>query len=204
VGLGCFNPVASDDVHFCKDSLALIQKNRAVNHALTSVEAFLFSSLLLSSPKILLNVESGDWGRIENRKCGCKLEELGLTEHLYDIRGFDKLTGEGMTFIGTDLVRIIEEVLPARFGGSPTDFQIVEEEDEQGHTCMSILVHPRLGAIDKAELTNLVLNELSKGKDAQRMMAQVWAYSAIIRIKRIPPFVTAAGKLLPLHIHKHK
>jgi hypothetical protein len=204
VGLGCLHPVAPDDVHFCKDSLALIQQNRTVTHASTSVEAFLFSSLLPSAPKILLNVESGDWGRVENRKCGCKLEELGLTEHISNIRGFDKLTGEGMTFIGTDMVRIIEEVLPARFGGSPTDFQMVEEEDEKGHTRMSILVHPRLGVINEAELIGLIINELSKGKDTQRMMAQVWAQSAIFRVKRLPPSITAAGKLMPLHINKHK
>jgi hypothetical protein len=37
-----------------------------------------------------------------------------------------------MNFLGTDLLRLIDEVLPARFGGAPTDYQFVEREDERG------------------------------------------------------------------------
>ncbi|HEX7475152.1 MAG TPA: hypothetical protein VF318_04230 [Dehalococcoidales bacterium] len=204
VGLGCFSPAFSDDVHLCKDSFALIQQRREVPHAATSVEAFLFSTLLPSAPKILLNVESGDWGVLETRSCGCRFDELGFTDHIHSIRGFDKLTGEGMTFIGTDLVRIIEAVLPAKFGGASTDYQMVEEEDEQGHTRMSPAVSPRLGPIDEAELVKTVLTELSKGKDTQRMMADIWSRAHTLRIKRVEPFATGRGKLMPLHIGRRR
>ncbi len=204
VGLGCFNPVAADDVHLLKDSLALIQHQREVSYAGVSVDAFLFTSLLPSAPKVLLNVESGDWGVIETRSCGCKLEELGFTDHIHNIRSFDKLTGEGMTVVGTDLVRIIEEVLPAKFGGASTDYQMVEEEDEQGHTKMSLLVSPEVGEIDEAELTQTLLAELGKGKDLQRMMAYFWSQAGTLRVKRMRPVTTARGKLLPLHILGHK
>ena len=108
-------------------------------HAGVSVDAFLFTSFSPATPKILLNVESGDYGVIETRSCGCKFEELGFTDHIHNIRGFDKLSSAGMTFVGTDLVRIIEEVLPAKFGGASTDYQMVEEEDKKGHTRMSIV-----------------------------------------------------------------
>ena len=38
-----------------------------------------------------------------------------------------------MTFLDSDVIRVLEEVLPARFGGGPTDFQLVEQEDDDGH-----------------------------------------------------------------------
>jgi hypothetical protein len=202
VGAGCGDPSVSDDHHLFKDSLAVIQHLREIPHAAASVEAFLFSSLLTSAPKILLNVESGDWGVIESRKCGCRFEKLGLTEHIHHIRGFDKLTGSGMTFIGTDLLRIMEEVLPSRFGGASTDYQMLEEEDERGHTCMSILVSPSLGKIDETALVQCVLLELSRGNDSQRMMANIWSQAQLLLVKRLQPYTTRSGKLLPLHIKK--
>jgi len=202
VGHGCLNPVAPDEVHLYRESLALIQHQREVPHAAVSVDAFLFTSLLPSAPKILLNVENGDWGIIENRSCGCKYEQLGLTDHIYNIRGFDKLTSEGMTFVGTDFLRILEEVLPARFGGSSTDYQLVEEEDESGQTRMSLVVSPEVGAIDEAELVETVLSELGQGRDIKRLMGQMLSQAGTFRVKRMHPLVTARGKLLPLHINK--
>jgi len=204
VGLGCLNPSAPDDVHFLEDSLALIQHDRQVPHADVSVHALLFTTLLPSAPKILLNVESGDYGVVERRSCGCGMEELGFTQHISHIRGFDRLTGEGMTFVGTDFVRIIEEVLPARFGGGTTDYQMVEEEDAQGQTRMSVLVSPELGEVDEEQLVRTILAELAKENDSQRMMARVWADAGTLRVRRERPLTTARGKLLPLHIAKSR
>jgi len=107
-----------------------------------------------------------------------------------------------MTFIGTDLLRIIDETLPARFGGSSTDYQMVEEEDSGGHTSMTILVCPDVGSIDETELIQTVLAEIGKGQDSNKLMAQFWAESNTLRVKRIRPLATARGKILPLHIQK--
>jgi hypothetical protein len=204
IGAGCRNPVTPGEVHLFQDSFALVQHSREVPHAAISIDAFLFSTLLPSAPKILLNVESGDWGTADSRSCGCAFEKLGLTCHLHNIRGFDKLTGEGMTFIGTDLMRIIEEVLPEKFGGSSGDYQMIEDEDERGLTRMSIIASPELGEIDESSLTAVIINELKKGSDTQRMMAEVWSESGTLQVKRIQPFTTAAGKLIPLHVNKRK
>jgi hypothetical protein len=201
LGAGCRNPAMPDDVHFFKDAFSLIQHPRVVPHAAATVDAFLISTLLSSAPKILVNVESGDWGVMSDRKCGCKFEEWGLTDHLYNIRGFDKLTGEGMTFVGTDLLRLIEEVLPQRFGGGSTDYQIIEEEDVNGQTHMSILVSPHVGSIAEKDVISTVLAELGRGKDTNRMMADVWAQAGTLRIKRQQPIANNRGKLLPLHIN---
>lgn len=58
------------------------------------------------------------------------LEAYGFTEHLREIRSFHKLSGEGMTLVGSEMITILEEVLP-RFRGSPLDHQLLEEEDER-------------------------------------------------------------------------
>ncbi len=204
VGYSCLNPVAVDEIHHFMDARAMIQHKRQAPFSDVGVDAFLFTSLLPTAGKILLNTENGDYGVIEKRDCGCRLGELGLTDHIHHIRGFDKLSGEGMTFIGTDLLRIIEEVLPAKFGGDSIDYQMVEEEDDRGHTRMSVLVSPEVGSIDEDELIQTILAELSKGRDTQRMMAEMWSQAKTLRVKRMRPHITAAGKLLPLHIHKEK
>lgn len=203
VGFSCAGQKAApDDIHIFKDFHAVIQRRRETPFNGASVDAFLFTSLLSKAPKVLLNVENGDYGVFETRQCGCKVGEFGLTDHIYNIRSFDKLTGEGMSFVGTDLIRIIEELLPARFGGVSIDYQMLQEEDENGHSRLSVLVSPELGEIDEAELIRIVFTELGKGGDTKRMMAEIWSQGDTLKVKRVRPFVTAAGKLLPLHISK--
>ena len=73
----------------------------------------------------------------------CPLERYGYTEHISRIRSYSKLTGEGVTLVGSEMLRILEEVLPSRFGGSPLDYQLLEEEDEQGFTRLHLLVSPK-------------------------------------------------------------
>ncbi len=91
--------------------------------------ALLFTTLLPTSAKVLLNFESDDYGVIlTERECGCPIGELGFERHLHTIRSYEKLTSEGMNFVGGDLLRLVEEVLPSRFGGGPPDYQLVEEE----------------------------------------------------------------------------
>jgi len=202
VGYGCVNPKVSDEVQLVKDSLALIQHTREIPHAEVSIDTFLFTTLLPSAPKILLNVESGDYGIIETRDCGCKFEQIGFTDHIYNIRSYDKLASEGMTFFGSDFIRIIEEVLPAKFGGTSTDYQMVEEEDMEGKTHMYIIVNPNIGDVDEKKIIDTILSELSKGKDTQRMMTELWSQAKTLKVKRIQPITTSRGKLLPLHIQK--
>jgi hypothetical protein len=200
IGVGCGSSESAGDIHFFGDSYALIQHHREVIHSGVFVDAFLFTTLLPSAPKVFLNAESGDYGEIATRTCGCKLDSLGLTTHINNIRGFDKLTAEGMTLVGTDIVRIIEEVLPATYGGSTTDYQIVEEEDPDGHTRMSIIISPSIKNVDDEEVIRTVLNGLPRGG----ITPAVWATAGTFRVKRAYPEATVRGKLLPLHIIKRK
>ena len=123
-----------------------------------------------------------------------------MTQHLHTIRSFDKLTGEGMSFVGTDIVRIIEEVLPSKFGGASTDYQMLEYENAAGLTRLDVVVSPSIGEVDDGEVVSLVLAELARGGDTNRMMAEVWRQGRILRVRREQPYVTPAGKQLSLHI----
>src|SRR3990172_8887397 len=81
---------------------------------------------------ILLNISMGDQAVVLRRQCGCPLEQLGWTTHLHTIRSHEMLTCGGISFLDTDVIRVIEEVLPARFGGAPTDYQLLEDEADDG------------------------------------------------------------------------
>jgi hypothetical protein len=151
----------------------------------------------------MLNVESDDYGLIESRPCGCLLESYGFTEHLRHIRSFRKLTGEGVTLVPGDMIRILEEVLPARFGGSPLDYQLLEEEDENGFTRLSLLVSPEIEIAEEAAVTEVVLDALAQGGVSAVLAQATWSQADTLRVKRMNPVLTSRGKLMPLHSRRY-
>jgi hypothetical protein len=201
LGYGCGTPEAPDDLHFFSDCYGLAQRRRPVGEMGLEVEAFLVTSLLPSAPKVLLNVETGDYGLVERRPCGCLLGGAGLDVHLSHIRSFEKLTGEGMTFVQTDLLRILEEVLPARFGGTGADYQVIEEE-EHGILRLSLIISPRVGQVDEAAARETFLRELGRGDGFGRAGAQFWRKAQTVVVQRRWPTPTRAGKILPFQIEK--
>jgi hypothetical protein len=199
VGLGCAHPIDENDLHFLKDSLALIQYPRQVPGSEITVEAFNFTTLLPTAPKLLLNVESDDYGIIETRSCGCPFESYGYSEHLRKVRSFGKLTGEGVTLVGSEMVHILEEVLPVRFGGSPFDYQLLEEEDQQGFTRLSLLVSPKIQIEDESEVIATVLEALKNSSVAAQLTGDLWKQAKTLRVSRQEPIWTARGKFMPLY-----
>ena len=203
IGCSCPRASAADDVHLFSDSVAVIQHQREVEHTDISVNAFLFTSLLTSAPKIMLNVESDDYGVMETRNCGCLLGELGFRSHLHNIRSFAKLTGSGMTIIGSDFVRILEEVLPQKYGGASTDYQLLEEEDSQGQTHLNLIVNPNVGGIDERQLIDTVLEELRRSAHGGKLASGFWSQVNTLRIKRMHP-ISSSGKVQTLHLMRKK
>jgi hypothetical protein len=196
---GCLAPEAADEVHLFDDFLALIQPGGDGARPDLPAEALLVSSLRASAPLILLNVSMGDQAIVGQRACGCALERLGWMTHLSSIRSFEKLTAGGMTFLDTDIIRVLEEVLPARFGGVPTDYQLVEDETDDGQPRVRLLVHPRVGQVDPHEMAGTFLAAIGEGSGTERVMATVWRDAALLRVERRPPLTTASGKILHLH-----
>jgi hypothetical protein len=102
--------------------------------------------------------------------------------------------------VGSEMVHILEEVLPARFGGSPLNYQLLEEEDEQGFTRLSLLVSPSLGAIDEEAIIDAVMEGLERSGVTADLARVVWKQAKILRVKRMDPVWTQRGKLMPLHL----
>lgn len=203
LGYGCASPTDSDDLHFLSDNLALICHPRPVGPNRIPIEGLLISSLVPESPKILLNMETGDYAEVINRECGCPLGHAGLTTHLVGVRSYEKLTSEGVTFVGTSLIPVLEEVLPARFGGRPTDYQLVELEDKTGMTRLELRVDPAVGVVDDAQIVETFFAHLDK-QAKLRPMAEIWKQAATVRVCRAAPLSTRMGKILPFHLVRHQ
>lgn len=195
VAIACGSPASPDDAHLIDAKIAILQREGVpLVRARQGIAPIFLTTLLTSTPKLMINVESGDSAGRTARRCGCVFEALGFTAHLENIRSYEKLTTEGMHFTGSALLRIVEEVLPARFGGDPTDYQLAEAE-MNGNRVVRIRMHPRLGDVAEEEVVGAVLASLAAGGAGDRMMADIWRQAKTLRLERRPPEVSAAGKI---------
>jgi hypothetical protein len=201
VGIKCANPSTPDDVHHLANSTAIIQ--RPVDIFDQTVNAFCFTTLLPSAPKTLLNAQLDDFGMIETRDCGCLLHQLDLTTHIRDVRSYRKLTGEGMTLVGSDMVRILEEDLPAKFGGSPIDYQLVEEEADNGLTKLMLYVDPIVQIEDETKLQIAFLDAMRENMPSARLAQAEYRHGDVIQVRRQTPIRTHREKHHPIRtLHK--
>ena len=199
LGIGCVNAFDETDVHLLTDAWAVITWPREVPLAGATLESYHITHLHPTASKLLLNVEFDDYGIVEERLCGCPLESLGLRFHLRGIRSFGKLTGEGVTLVGSEMVHILEEVLPARFGGSALDYQLLEEEDEVGLTRLTLLVAPHLDIGDEAALVAEMHAALARESLAADVARAFWAQAGTFRVRREPPRAGSRGKQMSIH-----
>ncbi|MGH8632829.1 MAG: hypothetical protein ACRET7_01710, partial [Burkholderiales bacterium] len=98
-----------------------------------------------------------------------------------------------MTIMGSDMIHLLDEVLPARFGGTPLDYQLMETEDPQGFTQLTLLVSRRVNVRDDALLVEAVNSALSGRVRTHLTEART------IHVRRAEPIWTDRGKLLPLN-----
>ena len=109
------------------------------------------------------------------------------------------MTSEGMHFVGTELLRLLEEVLPQEFGGAATDYQLLEEEIG-GLPKISLVVSPRIGDLDEARVIRTALQTLGSARRGADLMAGVWRNAETLRVVRREPYATSGTKVLPLHV----
>jgi hypothetical protein len=201
VGRGCAQPDVPDEVHVFEDRLAVIQVDRrTVPPGLAAGALFVTSLHRAATALPLLNVSMGDVGELTRRRCTCPLERLGWTLHLRGIRSVEKLTAAGMTFLDVDVIHVLERVLPERFGGGPTDYQLVEEEGVDGTPRLRLLVDPRIGPVPSDAVIETFLAAIGDGRGAEKVMRLAWQDARLLRIERRSPLVTSAGKILHLHV----
>jgi hypothetical protein len=198
VGFGCLAPAAPDDLHLLHDLQAVIQPGDGFTAKGLRPGSLLVTSLRASAPLVLLNVSLGDQATLSSRACGCPLEALGWTTHVQAIRSYEKLTAGGMTFLDADLVRVLEEVLPSRFGGGPTDYQLEEDEGEGGQPRLRLLVNPALGPLEDEKVVTTFLESIAPGNGAERVMGLAWREGGFVEVARQQARGTSTGKILHL------
>ena len=202
IGYGCMEAAASDDLHLLSDLHAVIQAGEWGAREGLPREALFLTSLSPRAPFVFLNVSMGDMAELDRRECGCPLGALGWPTHLSGVRSFEKLTASGMTFLDTDVIRVLEEVLPAVFGGAPTDYQLLEEEGPEGDPVLKLLVHPGLGTLDEGRVREAFLANVGRGSGVDKVMGLTWKQAGLFNVERRPPVSTGSGKILHLHVKR--
>lgn len=198
VGHGCRQMTAGDCVHLYSNAVAAITHRR--NAALSDIEvdSLLYTTLLPTAPLVLINFEVNDSGVLEKAGCDCEFSRTGLRWRIRDIFSFGKMTGHGITLIGTEMVRLLEHVLPARLGGRPGDFQLLEHEGA-AQTAMELRVSPRVRGSSTEQIRQCFLDEIRLVYGGA-LAGRVWRHAETLKVVLAEPVVTTTGKVSALHL----
>jgi len=193
----CGSPIHCDDMHLFVDRLAVVPQAKpsvgpVANHEPPNVR-LLFTTLSKHAGQVLLNADIGDEGRLEQRRCGCLLGELGMTLHASHVRSPSKLTGEGVALLTEELNEAVAACIE-RFRGGPNDYQFMEYAEGGGPTQLALAVKPEL-EMDEAAFLKAVYTEL---RAKNPVIAEMWTRAETLRIVRVHPQPNDALKLPPL------
>jgi hypothetical protein len=199
IGSSCREMTAGNCVHVCKDAVALISYRRTAPLSGVEVDSLMVTSLIQCGPMVVVNAEMDDSGVLGPAQCDCGLKAMGFNQQLSNIYSYGKLTGQGMTLIGTDVLSILEKTLPERFGGGPTDYQLVEHEGAF-QTEVELRVHPRTGAQSEDAIQRYFLAELTKVYGGS-LSRRNWSQTKGVRVVLGEPYRTGdRGKVHALHL----
>jgi hypothetical protein len=192
IGMACARGTCSDDVHLLSGKIAILPRPGPDGRS-----ALFLTTLLAGAPRIMLNVETGDAASLESRSCDCAFGAAGYLTHLRGIRSYEKVSGEGMYFLGAELAALAEEFLPRQFGGAATDYQFVHEQ-RGGLNRVRLIVTPRVGELETAAVRDAVLRRLATASRGHRMKSEIWAGADVLTVERGEPIATPASKILPV------
>jgi len=161
-------------------------------------KTLLFTTLHPSAPLMLINTSMGDQADLDSENCDCPMTEMGWPIRFRNIRSFEKLTLGGMMLLDADVARALEDALPSKFGGGPTDYQLVEETVDS-EPRLRLLVHPSVGPIDPEEVAETFYQTIGHGGGVERIVAEQWRQLAVLRVERAYPLTTTIGKVLHIH-----
>lgn len=190
IGVACPERESIDEVHVLADKVAIVQPGEGAARPLV------LTTLLPSSPKVLINVDVGDHAELRVRSCGCPTGSLGMRTTLRSIASHEKLTIEGMNFVGSDIAWLLEEALPARLGGAVGDYQLVEDRS-RALGRIGVVVPPSAAGTDE-EVTAATLELVGELGDGQRLMAEQWRQAGALFVRRGEPYVRG-DKVQHLH-----
>jgi hypothetical protein len=198
IGYACRQMKRHNCVHLQRDGVAVISHRKTAPLSDTELDSLLFTTLLPFSPRVLINAEMDDAGVVGPAQCDCSRRKAGFVDQIADIYSYGKMTGHGITLIGTDVIRLLEEVLPKRFGGSPGDYQLVEKESPE-QTQILLRVSPRTGIASLENLKQGFFQELRKLYGGS-LTSRQWRHCEALQVVMGEPYITGAGKVLPLHL----
>jgi hypothetical protein len=198
IGYGCVTPAVPDEVHWMSDLHAFIHPPADGSVPGLPPDLLFMTSLRPTARNILLNASLGDQGTVTDRACGCPLEQLGWRVHVHTIRSEEKVTAAGMNFSDGELMRVLDEVLPARFGGMATHYQLVEGETTGGEPRLRLLVHPSVGPLDPQRVAEAFLEAIGGGSGVERVMGLAWKGAGVLSVERQAPMSTGTGKIVHL------
>ena len=198
IGRACRQMTSGNRVHQFHDSMAVISHRRQAPLADVELNSLLFTTLLPFTPILVINAEMEDSAVIAPARCDCLLSRTGWTTEIGDIQSFGKLTGHGITLLGNDLVRILEEELPRHFGGRPGDFQLAERDGAR-QTEVDLRVSPRLAGIAPDLVRDYFFQQI-RGKQGGMPAEWVLKQSDALRVVVEEPIATGSGKVHPLRL----
>ena len=198
VGYSCHRMTSGNCVHLFEDSVAAISRRRLAPLSGVEVNSLLFTTVAPYAARVAINVELDDCGIIEPAGCDCAFSRVGLTRRIREIASFGKVTGQGITLAGTDIVSILEEALPTLLGGGPGDYQLVEQEGP-AQTLLVLRVSPRTGVADADRARECFLEELAR-REGGSLAARTFRHSGALVVTIAEPLTTMTGKVLPLHL----
>lgn len=169
------------EMHLYADRLAVISPEP---DGLTAPAAPLaFTSLSLAAPKVLLNAELGDHGRLRRRSCDCALGRAGLAWHVRDVHSPAKIAAEGVKLGELDFTRLVEEA--ARdLGGNPDELQIWIGTGIGGTSRITLVLAP--GATIDPEALQRRLRERLPSLSGGALAAKLWFDSGALAVERRP------------------
>lgn len=94
------------------------------------------------------------------------------------------------------LETILEEDLPARFGGGPLDYQLVEDEDEVGIPRLTLFIEPNIAIDDEAAVVQHLLESAGSTGEGTAVLIEAGSIS----VRRAQPILTQRGKFMPLQL----
>ncbi len=195
IGYPCRSMHSRNCVHVSREAVALAMRP----HDLAAgVDSICLTSLLPFAPRVAINVEIGDTGVIEPCTCDCIMRKLGLDLQIRDIAAIAKVTAQGMTIAAGDLVKVLEETLPARFGGRPGDYQLIETEG-RSQTEMVLRIRPGVAVAPPAEVLQVFLAETGRLYGGS-LSLRSWLHSNGIRAEIGETTLAGTGKFRAIRL----
>jgi hypothetical protein len=179
IGGACPHGEDGGEMHLYADRLAVVGPEPGGEAA-----PFAFTSLSLAAPKVLLNVELGDHGRLRLRDCGCALGRAGLGLHLRDVHSPAKIALEGVKLGELDVTRLAEEAM-RDLGGNPDEMQLWLGSGTGGASRLTLVLAPG-AAIDPAALERRLRERLAGFPGGGALAARLWFESGALTIERRP------------------